>query len=41
MNPHSEDLRKAAVKTYKDGLGSYEKATKIFNVHAKFLQNWV
>lgn len=41
MKPYSEDLRKAAVKAYNEGLGSYEKVAKIFNVHAKSLQNWV
>ena len=41
MKPYSEDLRKAAMKAYNDGLGSYEKVAKIFNVHPKSLQNWV
>lgn len=41
MKPYSEDLRNAAVKAYKEGLGSYEKVAKIFNIHYKSLQNWV
>lgn len=41
MKPYSEDLRKAAVKAYLDGLGSYEKVARIFRVHPKSLQGWV
>lgn len=41
MKPYSEDLRNAAVKAYVDGLGSYEKVARIFQVHPKSLQEWV
>ncbi len=41
MKPYSEDLRKAAVRAYFDGQGSYAKVAKIFNVHPKTLQGWV
>ena len=41
MKPYSEDLRKAAVRAYLDGLGSYAKVARIFHVHEKSLQGWV
>lgn len=41
MKPYSEDLRKAAVKAYQDGKGSYAQVANIFNVHEKTLQGWV
>lgn len=41
MKPYSEDFRKAAVRAYLDGLGSYAKVAEIFHVHEKTLQQWV
>lgn len=41
MKPYSEDFRKAAVRAYMDGLGSYAKVARIFHVHEKSLQGWV
>lgn len=41
MKPYSEDLRKAAVKAYRNGLGSYAKVAGIFGIHPKSLEGWV
>lgn len=41
MKPYSEDLRKAAVKAYIEGHGTYAKIAEIFSVHEKTLQEWV